>query len=575
MKPYDSFEEWAEDKETAHAARMLYGHIDDLELYPGLQAECTKPAVPGSGVCPSQTTGRGILDDAVALVRGDRFLTYDFNSGTLTNWGVNKLSETAGGSYGGLLPKLLFEALPGEFTGTSPYALLPFYTPEAVKGILKGNKVIEKYDLKRPASGATIVGIHTQEGCKKVFSDRENFRTIYDPMIRNMNKGHGFIVGWDDQKRHDERRPILHKAFFDVDFDKKLTTFFREHVAKAIKKGSLHYADSRRSIDIVRDVINVVAVKWAADRFAIPVKSHEQPRGLVSLSQLFDMTMITFIYQSFNVLPVNEWMLRETSLKVAPLLRSVFEAHLKTQHGGSKEAVVDWLAKGSAFEVGPEADRLYHALHESKLPIDVLVTDCMGIIAPIVGTLTQQAALLVDLYLSDGYEQYKNRIAELANQDTDAAYRELLGFVYEGIRHASIIPGMPRMAAKDITVQDGARGPVHIKAHQTLLVGISKAAMDPVAFPNPEKIDPTRPLSSYTLFGHGMHQCFGQKVADPALVATLREVFRLKKLRRAPGRAGRFNIREHEVAGIKFRLYLDHNSKETSIPTTLRVIYEE
>ena len=40
-------------------------------------AECTKPAMPGSGVCPGQTTGRGILDDAVSLVRGDRFLSYD------------------------------------------------------------------------------------------------------------------------------------------------------------------------------------------------------------------------------------------------------------------------------------------------------------------------------------------------------------------------------------------------------------------------------------------------------------------------------------------------------------------
>ncbi len=106
--------EWCEDKETARAAELLYGHIDNMELYPGkhiykpmrsistssdlalpipscdtetktflgLQAECTKPAIPGSGVCPGQTTGRGILDDAVSLVRADRFLTYDFNSST-------------------------------------------------------------------------------------------------------------------------------------------------------------------------------------------------------------------------------------------------------------------------------------------------------------------------------------------------------------------------------------------------------------------------------------------------------------------------------------------------------------
>jgi hypothetical protein len=53
--------QWCEDDETARDAELLYGHIDNMELYPGLQAECTKPPMPGSGVCPGQTTGRGIL----------------------------------------------------------------------------------------------------------------------------------------------------------------------------------------------------------------------------------------------------------------------------------------------------------------------------------------------------------------------------------------------------------------------------------------------------------------------------------------------------------------------------------
>lgn len=99
LKPYDSFKDWNPDKEVARAAELLYGHIDNLELYPGLMAECTKPPMPGSGVCPGQTTGRGILDDAVALVRGDRFLSYDLNSTTLTNWGLSKVGIVAPGAF--------------------------------------------------------------------------------------------------------------------------------------------------------------------------------------------------------------------------------------------------------------------------------------------------------------------------------------------------------------------------------------------------------------------------------------------------------------------------------------------
>ena len=255
MKPYKSFSEWNENPETSRAAELLYGHIDNLELYPGLQAECTKPPVPGSGVCPGQTTGRGILDDAVSLVRGDRFLTYDFNSSTLTNWGVSKLGDLPQGTYGGMLAKLIFNALPGQYTGTSTYALLPFYTPEAIKGILEGNKVLAKYDTKRPEPNVLkLVGIHTQEGVKKVFEDRENFRVMYQAAIKQCTDGHEFMIGWDEQKQHDDRSSILHKVFFEEGFEKNVTQYFRETVKSLIQKNSLKYADNRRSIDVVRDI---------------------------------------------------------------------------------------------------------------------------------------------------------------------------------------------------------------------------------------------------------------------------------------------------------------------------------
>ena len=277
-------------------------------------AEVTKPAMPGSGVCPGQTTGRGILDDAVALVRGDRFLSYDFNSTTLTNWGFAKLGSLPPGAYGGMLPALLFNGLPGAWTGTSPYVLLPFYTPEAAKSILKQNKVIDKYDLARPPSGMDVIGIHTQEGCKKVFEDRENFVTMYQNAIRKCTDGHDFMIGWDDAARHDPRSHILHKVFFEEDFEANVTKFFRTNVAKQIKEHSLKYTrGTRRSIDIIRDVTNVVPILWLAERFAIPIKTKEQPHGLLSIPEAFMAFLVLFMYQSFNIIPANEWALRGRS----------------------------------------------------------------------------------------------------------------------------------------------------------------------------------------------------------------------------------------------------------------------
>jgi hypothetical protein len=66
----------------------LYGHPDNIELYPGLLCEdAKKPMEPGSGLCLGFTTSFAILSDAVALVRGDRFYTTDYNPSTLTSFG--------------------------------------------------------------------------------------------------------------------------------------------------------------------------------------------------------------------------------------------------------------------------------------------------------------------------------------------------------------------------------------------------------------------------------------------------------------------------------------------------------
>jgi cytochrome P450 len=537
-------------------------------------AECTKPAMPGSGVCPGQTTGRGILDDAVALVRGDRFLSYDFNSTTLTQWGAALLQDTPPGSYGGMLPKLIFNGLPGAFTGTSPYALLPFYTPKAAKSILQGNKVADKYDLARPRSDGDIVSVQTQAGCKKVFEDRENFHVMYQAAIRQCTDGHEFLIGWDDAKKHDERSNILHKIFFEEGFEKNITDFFNSNVKRLIEQNSLSFSKGRKSIDIVRDVTNITPILWLAERFAIPLKTKEQPRGLLSIYEAFTAYLVLFMYQSFNILPVNEWKLRESALTAAAPLRAIFEAHLKTQAGGVKEKIVDLMEKGSAFEVGPHADRLYKALRATKLPIGDQVGDCIGLGAPVAGNLTQQASLLIDLFLSPGYEQYKARIVELANLDDAASERELQGFVFEGMRHAGVVPGLPRVAAKDTVVEDGARGPVTVKAGNIVLVATSKAAMDPIAFPEPEKLNPHRDFKDYTLLGHGLHYCFGARLVGTSLAATLRQVFKLKNVRRAQGRHGSFSISEHNVAGVTMKHYLDSSARESPVPTSLTLEYD-
>jgi hypothetical protein len=67
---YKSFTEWNADPEVVKTAEELYGHIDKLELYPGLHAEGRN----GDGFNVQypklrvDTMRNGLLFDAIALV---------------------------------------------------------------------------------------------------------------------------------------------------------------------------------------------------------------------------------------------------------------------------------------------------------------------------------------------------------------------------------------------------------------------------------------------------------------------------------------------------------------------------
>ncbi|GAA5854783.1 hypothetical protein JCM5353_003434, partial [Sporobolomyces roseus] len=143
---YKSFEEWNPDPVIANAARELYKDIENLELMPGLSAEEPKPSQAASGLAAGYTVTRAILSDAAALVRGDRYFTVDFNPGNLTSFLYQDLQfDPEGGSFGGVVGKLLMRTFPSHYTYNSTYALFPFSTPSTTTTILKKLKIFDKY----------------------------------------------------------------------------------------------------------------------------------------------------------------------------------------------------------------------------------------------------------------------------------------------------------------------------------------------------------------------------------------------------------------------------------------------
>ncbi|KAI5476094.1 linoleate diol synthase [Pseudohyphozyma bogoriensis] len=574
LKPFDSFEEWNPDPVVAEAARTLYGHIEDLELYPGLLAEEAKPAMPGSGVCPGHTIGRGILDDAVSLIRSDRFLTHDFNVNSLTSWGFAQLKPNPG-ARGGLLASLLFTNLPFEYNFNSTYAMFPFYTPAATSKILQDLKVRDQYDFSKDrAKGGTLKSLKSFEACKAAFLDKETYRVFYNDAILQVTNNKGFLIGFDDEATHNKLRAPFARAFHQTNFRQDVMDFFTAHITAGVKKSSIPLPGTNTyHLDIARDVTNIVAVQWVAHKFGIPLKTEEHPRGLLSVQELRMMFVGLFVFSSFNVIPAAGWLLRETSVKTSKALLEIIKKRLTTA-SGIKDAVLETVFKGTSWDDSDESSEFYQTLMKDKsLSVDELAAGCLGLAIPIAGNLTQQVTLLVDTILRPEYEAEAKEIARLAKSGTGGDDALLSGYIREFMRINPIVVGLPRVAAKDVSVQDGAET-VDLKAGDRVLIGISKAHLDPVAFPEPEKIDPYRPASAYILLGTGMHFCFGDRLTEAALLASIKTIFSLPNLRRGPGKSGQLNPLVQDLAGLDAKVYLDQNCRLSPAPVSLHVRYD-
>lgn len=196
MVAYTTFLEWNSDPDVADAAEKLYGNIDMLELYVGLQAEEAKPVVPGAGLCPCEshfadhfvpyngrldissayTVSRAILADAIALTRGDRFYTADYTPFNMTAWGFADCQRDPNApGYGSTLGRLFLRTLPKHFSHNSTYTWFPLMTPQAMKPILTKLGHIDLYDLKRPGVGTDITTISGYREVVEVLRSPERF----------------------------------------------------------------------------------------------------------------------------------------------------------------------------------------------------------------------------------------------------------------------------------------------------------------------------------------------------------------------------------------------------------------
>jgi linoleate 10R-lipoxygenase len=269
LKPYTTFLEWNPNPEIAAAAEKLYGTIDHLELYAGLQAEDAKPVVTGAGLCPGYTISRAILADAVALIRGDRLFTADFTPHNLTAWGyADCVRSPENPGFGSMLGRLFLRTLPDEYTENSTYAWFPLMTPQAMDEVLTKLNQKEKYDLVRPTSVSGAREFKEYGEVDGILKNKEKFRHPFLPRISRVIRGPGFFLATDAPERGEREQRSIFKALAETPEQvEAITKFFYETTKALIAKESYKLVGGQKSaLDIVRDVFRVVPIQWVASQ---------------------------------------------------------------------------------------------------------------------------------------------------------------------------------------------------------------------------------------------------------------------------------------------------------------------
>ncbi|MCJ1396496.1 hypothetical protein MMC18_009386 [Xylographa bjoerkii] len=549
LKPHATFLEINSDPSVAEALETLYGHPDNVELYPGLQAEEAKAVfVPGSGLCPGLTISTAILSDAVALVRGDRFYTVDFSPANLTNWGYNTIATDSDISGGGVMYKLLMNAFPGMYRFNSVYAMLPFTIPEENRKILETLGKEQNYDFTAPVFQGPPTPVLSWDGVVSVLSDQENYKVPWGPHTSYLT-GHDYMLSGDTPANH-EQRVFVQKAIYSPSHGLDEIRKFYESITTEMIHQNSHKLGESYQLDVVQDIANPSHASFIAHLFHIPLGGGSDSYTETSLhSTLANL----FAYVFLDIDPTTSFALRSQALKdTTDLGKTVLNVvqGMRTYQESLKEVTGLEPQERVLHDYGTH---LVKRLFEGGKSVDEVVWTIIPTAAAAVATQAQGISQILDFYLSDQYVQHWPAIQVLARSDSPEAFETLKKYALEALRLSPPASGLVRVASSPSTIHDGSR-PIPIQAGDAVFLDFTTAGRDPAKFPNPLTIDLTRPYDDYIHHGYGAHACLGRPIATVAAAAQLRVFGRLDGLKRAPGQEG--EMRRKVVGGL-FEVWLE------------------
>ncbi|RFU30727.1 hypothetical protein B7463_g5603, partial [Scytalidium lignicola] len=589
LSKHATFEDINPDPVVAQKLKDLYDSPDFVELYPGLVAEKAKPPMsPGSGLCVNFTTSYSILSDAVGLVRGDRFYTTDYSPKNLTAWGYNEVQYDVTVDDGAVMYKLFLRAFPNSFNNNSVYVHFPFVIPSENLVILSSLNRADQYSWERPKPAKPLIFINSLAASKKILEDKPNFKVTWakaiEALVSQPKKPYGadYCMSGDGESNANSRTIVM-KALYPKTWESEVQKFFAITTNNLINKYKSKVPGTKTyEVDIVRDVANLVCARFSASVFNLPIKTEDYPKGIYTEQELYQVLCILFISVFFNTDIAKAFQINTAARMLAQQLGELIQ--LNVEAVAATGFIADLIAK--LHQTSPLTEYGTHMIQrflDNKVPIkDIIWTHILPTAASMVANQSQLFMQSAEYYLTDAPE-YIPKLYELAHQDTPEADEQILRYFLEGARlRASVhlyrdyLPS-DEAAQNPLTIQDGETS-VSIPVGRRILVNITRASLDPTAFPDPLSVRLDRPMEDYLVYGIGPHQCAGMDASKTSMTTMFKTIFGLKNLRKATSSYGENPGDLKKIRGIypgSVMYMTPDQSSYFPFPTSMKLWWDE
>jgi len=353
---------------------------------------------------------------------------------------------------------------------------------------------------------------------------------------------------------------------------------FQYTTSLLIKEKSVnHIGSTLKSVDIVKDVINLLPIYWIADEiFDLDMKTKRNPSGIHRDQELYEKFADVGNYVIMNSSPVHDWTLHERARKTTDDFTERIKEHLArlsrsilSFDGFSETLSGFWAGRNNSDNFLKQllAARRTH-------PLDQIAASLFSEVIPTAALYSKAIAHIVHFFLRDDQNEARKDIARQSTLRTPESEARVQAYVREALRLDPIVSGVVRTAVANTHFSDGRK----VHAGEEVVACVAEANLDKSVFPDDPgtAIFNRTPVENAGILGVGRYGLLSERFFEDTVTPVLGAIFGLKDLAlvRKHDKSDQFNrFTEKSLYGYQEQVYIDSRGQVSPWPASLVVQY--